>query len=164
MACEGFVMENPLPTLLEGPQFLTVEQAAGCLNVSPSCVYRLSVTNRLTHYKFGEGRGALWIGRDKLLAFIRGCLVEKRPDDAGTEERTKPRAAAGYGYKRLDLRPKHACGATTKAGSPCTRMTRDKRCPSCVIPSLLGDPLRIGMGSHAASKRPTTGPKFMRFA
>jgi hypothetical protein len=35
----------------------------------------------------------------------------------------------GYVLKHIDLRPQHACGAKTKAGTPCTRLTRDERCP-----------------------------------
>jgi excisionase family DNA binding protein len=38
-----------------GTEFLTVKQTAEYLNVSPSIVYRLCLTRRLSHYKFGEG-------------------------------------------------------------------------------------------------------------
>ena len=112
-------MENQPNTELDESQFMTVKQDAKYFNVSPGCVYRLCITNKLTHYKFGERRGALRIGRDDMLAFVRSCQVVKREADVGSrEERRKPWKQTEYAYKRLDLRPKHACGATTMAGCP----------------------------------------------
>lgn len=121
-------MDNPQPTLPDEPEFLTVKQAARYLNVSLSCVYGLCKTNKLTHYKFGDGRGAVRIRRDDLLDMIRRCRIEKQEGETRTGERRKPLKPTGYVFQRLFVREKHACGATTSAGTPCTRMTRDQRC------------------------------------
>lgn len=117
------------PGVMDEPEFLTARQAARYLNVSQGLIYRLCATRKLPHYKFGDGQGAVRIARDDLLEFVRGCRVEKRDADAGTGgpgRRTGTRG--GYVFKHLDVRPKHACGAVTKAGTPCTVPTRDERC------------------------------------
>jgi excisionase family DNA binding protein len=117
------------PGVSDEPKFLTVKQSARRLNVSVGCVYRLCSTRKLPHYKFGDGQGAVRIARDDLLEFVRGCRVEKRDADAETgkpDRRTGARG--GYVFKHLDVRPKHACGAVTKAGTPCTVPTRGERC------------------------------------
>ena len=120
-------MDNDPTFLSPEPEFLTVKQAAKCLNVSLGCVYRLCTTSTLSHYKFGEGRGAIRISRTDLLEFIKRCRIEKREVNGSVESR--PGKRPEYVFKHLDLRPKHACGGVTKAGTPCTRMTRDERCP-----------------------------------
>lgn len=122
-------MDNEPTPLPPEPEFLTVKQAAKYLNVSQGCVYRLCTTNTLSHYKFGEGRGAIRISRTDLLEFIQRCRIEKQIGDDGTATpHRKPGQQTDYVFKHLDLRPQHACGGVTKAGTPCTRMTRDERC------------------------------------
>jgi len=122
-------MENMQPTIPEQPEFLTVKQAACYLNISPSCVYHLCTTNRLTHYKFGNGRGAVRIRRDDLLEMIQACRIEKQEHVATNGKHHESAKQTGYVLKHIDLRPKRECGAMTRAGTPCTRMTRDERCP-----------------------------------
>ena len=117
------------PGVSDEPKFLTVKQSARRLNVSVGCVYRLCAIGKLPHYKFGDGQGAVRIARDDLLEFVRGCRVERRDADArtgGPGRRTGVRG--GYVFRHLDLRVKHACGAVTRAGTPCTMPTRDERC------------------------------------
>lgn len=121
-------METQLPNEADESEFLTVKQAARHMNVSPSCIYRLCSIGKLPHYKFGDGEGAVRIRRADLLDMIQGCRIEKEAGDAATGERRKPDRQTGYVYKHLDFRPKHSCGGITKAGTPCTRMTRDERC------------------------------------
>lgn len=117
------------PGVADEPEFLTARQAARHLNVSQGFIYRLCANGKLRHYKLGDGQGALRIRRDDLLEFVRGCRVEKRDADAGTgKPGHRPGTRGGYVYKHLDLRPKHACGAVTKAGTPCTVPTRGERC------------------------------------
>lgn len=118
--------ENSQPSLPNEPEFLTVKQAAKYLNVSQGCIYRLCTTNKLSHYKFGDGRGALRIKRSDLLEFVQRCRIEQREVNGKIEAR--PGKRPEYVFKHLDLRPNHACGGMTKAGTPCTRMTRDERC------------------------------------
>jgi excisionase family DNA binding protein len=122
-------MENIQPDMPEQPEFLTVKQAARYLSISPSCVYRLCATNKLTHYKFVEGRGAVRIRREDLLDFVQRCRIEKQEYEVTNGKHQKPAKQTGYVCKHIDLRPQHACGAKTKAGTPCTRLTRDERCP-----------------------------------
>lgn len=128
MALTGDEMETPQPIAAEEPEFLTVRQAARHLNVSPSCVYRLCTANKLTHYKFGDGQGPVRIRRSDLLDMIQDCRIEKEEVEAGTDEGRKPVKQTGYVFKHLFVREKHACGETTRAGTPCTRITRDERC------------------------------------
>lgn len=122
-------MENePIPLPLE-PEFLTVKQTAKYLNVSQGCIYRLCITKKLSHYKFGEGRGAIRINRAELLEFVQRCRIEEREAISHCEDR--PRRAiknSKYVYKHLRLEPEHPCGALTSAGTPCARMTQDERC------------------------------------
>jgi excisionase family DNA binding protein len=117
------------PGVSDEPKFLTVKQSSRRLNVSVGCVYRLCSTGKLPHYKFGDGQGAVRIARDDLLAFVRGCRVEKGDADAETgKPGRRTGTEGGYDFKHLDVRPKHACGAMTKAGTPCTVPTRGERC------------------------------------
>ena len=109
-------------------EFMTVKQAARHMNVSPSCVYRLCSIGKLAHYKFGDGQGAVRIRRTDLLDMIQGCRVEKEEGEAGAGARRKPVKQSGYVFKHLFVRETHACGAPTRAGTPCTRWTRDERC------------------------------------
>lgn len=121
-------MEPPQPNAADEPESLTVKQAARHLNVSPSCVYRLCSIGKLPHYKFGDGQGAVRIRRADLLDMIQGCRIEKEEGEAGTSRWQKPVKQSGYVFKHLFVREKHACGAPTRAGTPCTRWTRDDRC------------------------------------
>ena len=121
-------MEPPQPNEADVSEFLTVKQAARHMNVSPSCVYRLCTANKLTHYKFGDGQGAVRIRRADLLDMIQRCRIEKQEGEARTGERRKPVKQTGYVFKHLFVREKHACGAPTRAGTPCTRLTSDDRC------------------------------------
>lgn len=122
-------MESRQPNGSGEAEFLTVKQAASYLNVSRSCVYDLCAMNKLAHYKFGDGSGAVRIRRDDLLDFVQGCRIEKQEHEATNGKHQKSAKQIGYVLKHLDLRPKHECGAMTRAGTPCTRMTRDERCP-----------------------------------
>ena len=123
---ESAKQQKPLP--LE-PEFLTVRQVAEYLNVSLGCVYRLCTNNRLAHYTFGDGQGAIRIKRTDLLAFVQGCRIEPRQESRRDDTRSKKRGKrAEYVYKHLDFRPEHTCGFVTQAGTPCTRMTKDDRC------------------------------------
>lgn len=106
------------------PEFLTVKQAAKHLNLSGSCVYRLCITGKMPHYKFGNGSGAIRISRKELHAFIERCRVDERKLQ-GVGSRSK---ASDYVCQRLDFRPRHSCGVMTKAGTPCTNMTKDEFC------------------------------------
>lgn len=121
-------METQQTSAADEPEFLTVKQAARHLNVSPSCVYRLCTANKLTHYKFGDGRGAVRIRRADLLDMIQDCRIEKEEIEARTGEGRKPMKQTGYVFTHLFVREKHACGAPTRAGTPCTRLTREERC------------------------------------
>lgn len=111
-----------------GTEFLTVKQTAEYLNISPSIVYRLCITRRLSHYKFGEGGGAIRISRTELIEFVQRCRVEERNGERPDRvERRKGQPQVRV-YKHLDLREEHPCGAMTKAGTPCALRTRDERC------------------------------------
>lgn len=117
---------NPLQSEAE---FLTVRQVAKYLNISQGSVYRLCAAKTLGHYKFGEGSGAIRISRTDLDEFTRSCRVEKQ--DANVQTAISNRRSGtkiNYTFKCLDLRPQHACGVMTKAGTPCTKLTRDERC------------------------------------
>jgi len=116
----------PQPVLPE-QEFLTVKQTAQFLNISASIVYRLCITKKLAHYRFGEGAGAIRISRAELLEFIKRCHVEER--DEGVRVVVPPRRATEYVFfKHLDFRPTHPCGAVTKAGKPCPNLSTGERC------------------------------------
>lgn len=121
-------MEDQPTARPEEPQFLTVKQAARFLNVSPSCVSRLYRTGTLSHFRFGNGRGPVRIARNDLLAFVRDCRVEKRGDAGASRRRERVTKPVEGIYEHLDLLPQHACGADTKVGTPCKRMTTNERC------------------------------------
>jgi excisionase family DNA binding protein len=108
---------------MPAPQYLTVKQVAECLNVSPSLVYRLCDSGKLRHHRFGAGRGAIRVGRADLDEFVLSSRIDEQDDCPRRDHRPEPVV-----FKHLDLRPKHACGATTKAGTPCTVPTRGERC------------------------------------
>jgi excisionase family DNA binding protein len=116
--------ESPLPP---DQEFLTVKQAAKYLNVSASCVYRLCITGKMAHYKFGDDQGAIRINRSELLVFIQRCRVQERSEPVDVEGRHR-RSASGYIFKHLFVDERHPCGGMTKAGTPCTRLTREERC------------------------------------
>lgn len=119
-------MENP--PLPDEPEFLTVKQAAKHLNISPGCVYRLCITRKLTHHRFGDGRGAIRFRQQDLLDFISRCRVERlAPEPLSREDHRRHEKPSEYVYKHLDLRPRHACGARTRAGTTCKRMTEHDR-------------------------------------
>lgn len=112
-----------------GTKFLTVRQAARQLNISPSLVYRLCETRRLRHFRFGEGRSAIRVDQADLDEYVRRSRIDKTetpPQAERPARRAKP--SGGYVFQRLDFRPVRACGATTKAGTPCPMRTRDERC------------------------------------
>jgi excisionase family DNA binding protein len=110
-------------------EFLTVKQTAEYLNVSASIVYRLCVTGKLGHYRFGGGNGAIRVRRADLQEFVQRRKVEKKAEGPGAEGgRPRDRSGPKLVYARLDLRPKHTCGAVTNAGTPCTHRTRDRHC------------------------------------
>lgn len=121
-------MTSHQPTLPPDQDFLTVKQTAKYLNVSAGCIYRLCISGKMTHYKFGDGQGAIRINRTELLEFIQRCRVDERKaqEVIGEGQRQSP---SGHAYQRLDLRPRHPCGMMTKAGTPCTHMTKDEHCP-----------------------------------
>lgn len=104
------------------PEFLTVKQAAEFLSISPSNIYRLCTTNKLSHYKFGDGRGAIRIKRTDLLDLVERCRVKD------TGEIQRPVKSGSYVFKHLNFRPTHRCGAMTARGTACTRMTRNENC------------------------------------
>jgi excisionase family DNA binding protein len=115
---------HPLPT---DQEFLTVKQTAKFLNISASCVYRLCITGKMTHYKFGDGQGAIRINRTELQEFIERCRIDERKaqEVVGTGQRRSP---SGYVCQRLFVEDRHPCVGATKAGTPCTRLTRGERC------------------------------------
>lgn len=115
---------KPEPTAPD-KEFLTVKQAAAFLNISASIIYRLCITKKLAHYRFGQGGGAIRINRAELMDFLKRCHVEDRN---GQARLTAPPQKTPYVYQVLDFRPKHACGAITKAGTPCTQRTKEERC------------------------------------
>lgn len=112
-----------------GSKFMTVRQAARQLNISPSLVYRLCETRRLRHFRFGEGRSAIRVDKADLDEYVRRSRIdvtETQPDSERPARRAKP--SGGYVFRCLDFRPIRACGAVTKAGTPCPMRTRDERC------------------------------------
>lgn len=114
---------------LPDQEFLTVKQTAKYLNISASIVYRLCITKKLGHYRFGEGAGAIRINRTDLTEFMQRCHIEERDGADHVDVTLHRRSQQGIRvYKHLDLRDEHPCGAMTKAGTPCTLMTRDERC------------------------------------
>lgn len=106
-------------------EFLTVKQTAEFLNISASNIYKMYITRKLAHYRFGEGAGSIRINRADLTEFIKRCHVEEQEGEVRVvaAHRTTP-----YVYQCLDFRPMHPCGAMTKAGTPCTHRTREERC------------------------------------
>lgn len=112
-------------------EFLTVKEAAKILNVSSSLVYGFCEQQRLGHYRFGHGRGAIRIKRSELMEFVKGCRVEEGAFAAPAPRSYVSAKPEPYVLKHLSLEPLpdlHPCGATTKAGTPCAVMTRKKRC------------------------------------
>ncbi len=112
-----------------GSTFLTVRQVARQLNISQSLVYRLCETRRLRHFRFGEGRSAIRVDQADLDEYVRRSRIDETetpPDAERPARRAKP--FSGYIFQRLDFRPIRACGATTKAGTPCPMRTRGERC------------------------------------
>ncbi len=112
-------------TMMPDQEFLTVKQTAEFLNISASIIYKMCITKKLAHYRFGEGAGAIRINRTDLMEFMKRCHVEERE---GGIRFVAPQKTTPYVYQCLDLRPMHPCGAITKAGTPCTRRTREERC------------------------------------
>ena len=123
-------MENTQPHVSDEPDYMTVKQAARHINVSPERIYRLCMNRKLSHYRFGEGRGAMRIRRMDLLDSVRRCRIERQEKVDGARRRRKsPVEPVKFYSRHLDLEPHHECGAMTKAGTPCKRMTPDERCP-----------------------------------
>ncbi len=106
-------------------EFLTVKQTAKYLNMSPSTVYSLCETKRLTHYRFGEGSGGIRVNRQELMEFVQRCRVEERQGELHVNITQRPYVLK---HIKLDRPPSHPCGATTNAGTPCPLMTREERC------------------------------------
>lgn len=118
---------KPDPPALE---FMTVKQVAKYLNISAATIYGLCITGKISHYRFGEGRGAIRINRMELLEFVQRCRVEEK--NGYSVLNVVPRSPKIIQYKlkhlHLDSRPSHECGAMTKAGTSCTNMTREEHC------------------------------------
>ena len=110
-------------------EFLTLKQTANYLNISATAVYRLCASGKLGHYRFGQGRGAIRINRTELLEFIQRCRIEERRGQVFVKvaPRKNDRMQA-FVSKHFDFRPMHACGAITKAGTPCKLLTQEDRC------------------------------------
>jgi excisionase family DNA binding protein len=107
-------------------EYRTVKQIAEYLNLSASVIYRLCVTKKLGHYRFGEGAGAIRIKRSDLMEFVQRGRVEQAD---GAVHYVPPKTAP-YVLKHitLDRRPPHPCGAMTNVGTPCEIETRQERC------------------------------------
>src|SRR5262245_45675544 len=87
------------PLAFSEQEFLTVKQTAVYLNVSASIVYQLCITGKISHYRFGEGRGAIRVKRTDLEKFIEQCKVDKQPEEQSAERRPPwwpPRHASGH--------------------------------------------------------------------
>jgi excisionase family DNA binding protein len=122
-------MENVTLPSENGPDFLTVRQAAKYLGVSKDSVYSICITKKLAHYKFGEGRGLIRIKRGDLLDYIQRCRIEVEDEQIRDPvEPRRRRCATHRAFKHLRLGPEYPCGAMTAAGKPCSRMTWDDRC------------------------------------
>ena len=61
-------------------------------------------------------------------AWDQDFVDEEEEGEARTGARQMPVKQGGYVFKHLFVREKHACGAPTRAGTPCTRLTSDDRC------------------------------------
>jgi excisionase family DNA binding protein len=111
------------------PEFLTVKQAALYLNVSPATLYSMCLTGKITHHRFGQGRGAIHIRKADLEDFIRKCRVEGSSAQPAIEPTSRSQHSVKHIVLRhLELRPSHPCGAMTKAGTHCPLPTKDKHC------------------------------------
>jgi excisionase family DNA binding protein len=122
-------MENNAQASQAVSEFLTVTQAASYLSVGKDCVYRLCVTRKLSHYKFGEGRGSIRIKRSDLIDYVERCRIEERDEEITIPIESRRRRCTKHPvYKHVRLGPEHLCGALTAAGKSCTRMTWDERC------------------------------------
>src|SRR5262249_25132620 len=98
---------------------------------SASVVYRLCLTGKLCHFRFGEGRGAIRLERTDLQEFIERCKVEKRSDESDAEKKpagVRPLQHLVLEHLKLTESPPHPCGAPTRAGTPCALLTKDKHC------------------------------------
>jgi excisionase family DNA binding protein len=121
--------DDSLPALPE-QEFLTVKQTAEFLNVSASLIYKLCVEQKLDHYRFGDGDSAIRIDRSGLMEFVKRRHLKK--DEAPQQDENAPRRGkrTPYVYQFLGGKPRRMrqCGATTKAGTPCNRLTEEDRC------------------------------------
>jgi excisionase family DNA binding protein len=52
---------------------LTVKEAADLLKLSAGAVYALCKSGTLPHHRLGQGRGAIRIDRQDLLAYVEAC-------------------------------------------------------------------------------------------
>jgi excisionase family DNA binding protein len=112
------------------PKFLTVKEVAEFLNVSNSLIYKLCTTQRLRHFRFGDDRGAIRVGRAELEEFVKRCKIEKRVPTPKSHCPKGQRLSSPSGFIHLDFRPKHACGAKTKAGTSCCMIAKEEKCHS----------------------------------
>lgn len=118
--------DDPKPAPPE-QEFLSVKQTAKYLNISASTVYGLCITNKLPHYRFGDGSGAIRVNRVELMEWVKRCRVEERAGKTHVE--VTPRRHTKLRFLRhIDLRPTHPCGAITNAGTPCPLPTKEEHC------------------------------------
>lgn len=66
---------------------LTVKEVAQRLNVSPSCIYQLVETGRISHHRIGLGRGAIRFTEANIAAFLEDS------QNRASGEQAKPRPA-----------------------------------------------------------------------
>ena len=58
---------------------LTVKEVADLLKLSLGAVYALCKAGKLPHHRLGQGRGAIRIDRQDLLAYVQACKTGAAP-------------------------------------------------------------------------------------
>ena len=69
--------------------FLSVQQVADRLQVSPSCVYQLIDSGKLSHHRIGVGRGTIRVSDADLKTYLDECRSESANEKL-PEPRPKP--------------------------------------------------------------------------
>ena len=71
------------------PNFLTVEEVAEQLRLSPSRVYELIHNRALGHHRMGSARGAIRVAETDLQAFLADSHVERESVIPSTPQRPR---------------------------------------------------------------------------